>query len=884
MSSFFVRRRKAIIWVVVISFFVGSVVLVGLNQAGVFNRPQTADGDVAVTYAARVNGDEISVASLDAMANRLFSQYQSLYQQMGQDARTLLEGASGALFRLRLQSDAMSELIKRTLYGQEARERGIDVSKAAIDAQFAVEYNNVLQSNGITEEQLTAYLAQQGMTLAAFQASIRTEIAANLVAEAIRQGVAGAVEPSDDELLAYFEANIATYDVAEQVRASHILVDDEATAEEVRGLLAEGANFAELASVYSTDEGTKENGGDLDWFGRGQMVAAFEEAAFALSIGEISDPVETQFGYHVITLTDRREAHTPTLDEVRDDVVADYTREEIDRRVADWYADYYDASEIEIEFPVIAAYILQGRDLDAGLAEFERLLDGGEISDPYLPYYIGRIYETKATRTFGEREELESLAEPTEEDLAQIEALKVEEDLLEEEALAFFLEALENVDADEAFLNRILRLNPDSLTATFLLGRLYADRGEYVGAESRFRDVLDKDPAYVAAYIASGDLAVRTANYPLARTRYEAVLEQRPNDSSVMLKLANVYLELDSVDEARELIDAIYAIDPGNVKAVIAEGDVARVRLAAAVEERDLLRDKEAPTPADEERIVELDALIAELHALAVDRYEKGLARGGSLDLNIKLGETHLLGGRLDDAEDEFEGVILRSPYTAEAYEGLGRVLLARDERDEALENLWLAFDRSFEAVLRERVGRMLVELTPDDLDARLLLADVFAEQYKWSAAIREYAAAIDLDPTLVESYLGIAEAYRSRREYASAIDYLERGVAYASSDATRREMYEEIMINARLDAGEEPLSEAGLDALVELARLDLEAADATAAIERLDEIAEADATYRVGDVAALRERADELLSPPPAPAPEAFEFEPMPEDDAELP
>jgi len=884
MSSVFVRHRKAIIWVVVISFFVGSVVLVGLNQAGVFNRPQTADGDAAVTYAARVNGNEIGVASLDAMASRLFNQYQSLYQQMGQDARTLLEGASGALFRLRLQSDAMSELIKRALYDQEARERGIEVSKDAVEAQFAVEYGNVLQSNGITEEQLTAYLAQQGNTLAAFQASIRTEVAATLVAEAIRQSVAGAIEPSDEDLLAHFEANIASYDVAEEVRASHILVDDVETAREVRGLLEEGANFAELASVYSTDEGTKESGGDLDWFGRGRMVAAFEEAAFALSIGEISEPVETQFGYHIITLTDRREAHTPTLDEVRDDVVADYTREEIDRRVSDWYVGLYDASEIEIEFPVIAAYILQGRDLDAGLAEFERLLAEGEIGDPYLPYYIGRIYETKATRTFGEREELESLAEPTEEDLAQIEALRAEEDRLEEEALAFFLDALENVDADEAFLNRILRLNPDSLTATFLLGKLYADRGEHVGAESRFRDVLDKDPTYVAAYIASGDLAVRTANYPLARSRYEAALEQRPNDSSVMLKLANVYLELDSVDEARALIDAIYAIDPGNVKAVIAEGDVARVSLAAAVEERDLLQDKDAPTPADEERIAELDASIAELHALAVERYEKGLARGGSLDLNVKLGETHLLGGRLDDAEDEFETVILRSPYTAEAYEGLGKVLLERDERDEALENLWLAFDRSFDVVLKERVGRMLVELTPNDLDARLLLADIFAEQYKWSAAIREYAAAIDLDPTLVEPYFGIAEAYRSRREYASAIDYLKRGLANATTDEVRRQMYEEIVIDARLQAGEEPLPEAGLDALVELARLDLDAADAAAAIERLDEIAEVDSAYRVDEVSALRARADELLSPPPAPAAEEFEFEPMPEDDAELP
>ncbi|MGN4444904.1 peptidylprolyl isomerase PrsA [Bacillus cereus group sp. MYBK79-1] len=110
-----------------------------------------------------------------------------------------------------------------------------------------------------------------------------------------------------------------------EIKASHILVKDEATAKKVKEELGQGKSFEELAKQYSEDTGSKEKGGDLGFFGAGKMVKEFEDAAYKLKKDEVSEPVKSQFGYHIIKVTDIKEpekSFEQSKDDIKKEIVA----------------------------------------------------------------------------------------------------------------------------------------------------------------------------------------------------------------------------------------------------------------------------------------------------------------------------------------------------------------------------------------------------------------------------------------------------------------------------------------------------------------------------------------------------------------------------------
>ena len=126
---------------------------------------------------------------------------------------------------------------------------------------------------------------------------------------------------SDEELKKFYDQNLEKFKSGEQVKASHILVKGEQEAKDILAQLKGGAAFEELAKAKSADTSASK-GGDLGWFGKGNMVPAFEKAAFSLKEGELSGIVKSEFGFHIIKLTGKRPAGTRTFDEAKEQIKA----------------------------------------------------------------------------------------------------------------------------------------------------------------------------------------------------------------------------------------------------------------------------------------------------------------------------------------------------------------------------------------------------------------------------------------------------------------------------------------------------------------------------------------------------------------------------------
>jgi len=220
--------------------------------------------------------------------------------------------------------DATESLIADQIVEKEAAKEKVTVT----DKEIQEELDATIESYG-GEEAYTSALESSGMTEKDMKKDIKVYLQTVKLIES-------RVTITDEEIETYFNENKETFATAAQVEASHILVDDEATAKEVAAKLADGGDFAELAKEYSTDTASAENGGVLGYFGAGEMTEAFEKAAFAMKVGEISEPVKTDYGYHIIKVTGKKDAKEANLEDSTAEIKETLKQERLSGAYTEW--------------------------------------------------------------------------------------------------------------------------------------------------------------------------------------------------------------------------------------------------------------------------------------------------------------------------------------------------------------------------------------------------------------------------------------------------------------------------------------------------------------------------------------------------------------------
>lgn len=213
-----------------------------------------------------------------------------------------------------------------------ARVNGVEIKQSDLDiAEADVGPSLQVQEPNARKEALLAYLID--LTALAQAASAkkldaapdfaqRLAYARNKVLMEALLGDLAKTAATEAEMKKLYDESVAKTQPEEEIRARHILVKTEKEAQDVLAKLKGGADFEKLAREISIDPSAKTNGGDLEYFSKGQMVAEFSEAAFKLNKGQVSQPVKTQFGFHVIKVEDKRSKPVPKYEDVKEQIQA----------------------------------------------------------------------------------------------------------------------------------------------------------------------------------------------------------------------------------------------------------------------------------------------------------------------------------------------------------------------------------------------------------------------------------------------------------------------------------------------------------------------------------------------------------------------------------
>jgi len=296
--------------------------------------PRTVD-----RVAAVVNDDMVALSEVYGRAAPEIS-------LLERDGKATPERRQAALKR------ALDDLIADRLLAAEQKVHGIEITDQEID--YAIE--DVRRQNRMDPETFARALAAQGQSLAEYRERMRKDLASMKL---IGMKVRSKIKVSDEDIKAEYQRQIKVREAAFEVHARHIVIQvakdaSPGAVEEARkraAALAEraraGEDFVELAKKHSEGP-SRDDGGDIGFFKRGEMVGAFDKTAFTLEPGQISDPVRTPFGWHVIQVVERRAGKVPTLEEMRDEVRERLMREQMQRQTEQYVGDLRRQAVVEI--------------------------------------------------------------------------------------------------------------------------------------------------------------------------------------------------------------------------------------------------------------------------------------------------------------------------------------------------------------------------------------------------------------------------------------------------------------------------------------------------------------------------------------------------------
>ena len=276
---------------------------------------------------AEVNGQQITQEEFD----KDFQVFRDIYERQLGEGALEQEGIDGRTMGENLKVSILDKLIMEIVIQQDSISKGINLTEEEIE-EYIEDYKESVGG----EEGYQQFLQSNRLTEEYFRENMRKDLMVERHKSDIQEGVA----VTADDVREYFDSN---GEMLVEINASHILLGNQEDAQRVLQMLESGESFSDLAMMESLDSVSAVNGGNLGYFGRGQMISEFEDAAFALQEGEISEIIRTEVGFHIIQVLNRRDSFDELEDKIitmiKEEAYFDYIQSLMDKATIERYLD-----------------------------------------------------------------------------------------------------------------------------------------------------------------------------------------------------------------------------------------------------------------------------------------------------------------------------------------------------------------------------------------------------------------------------------------------------------------------------------------------------------------------------------------------------------------